>query len=374
MGGDDVHDHNRQQAKGRALYREVFASYGRLFEELQGHLTKKHLIAFGRRESPLAAAQAIPPTAWKVLKLLDPRSSRVRETTSAKTQIFDVRIFPVVEAPDAVNHLSGLTLVEALHQFVFGDPQWGQLCASADSKGDKVLKPTHEHLLYAALWPADCGRSDWAETLFYLNSHPGSAGHLADLVVGRRFSRLINYLASGELIAEGTTKDGKTVAVPRSLWVRRQTHIDVMNGDLIEYRENARERWEWYSEPIYKGIIVRKAEEMFLVKPTVSDGVPPATIHRSDTPPSKATTRVHATVRSQRECRNWLAEIMRSSPKERKESNEALWSQAQQQWPNSLSRRAFDKAKSEAIESTGASAWGASGRPRKSPRANRRAD
>lgn len=102
--------------------------------------------------------------------------------------------------------------------------------------------------------------------LFYLNSHPGSVGHLADLVVGRRFSRLINYLSSGQLLANGTAVDGKTVEVPRSLWARRQTHIDVSNGDLIEYRENARERSEWYSEPIFKGIILRKAEEMFPVK------------------------------------------------------------------------------------------------------------
>jgi hypothetical protein len=126
----------------------------------------------------------------------------------------------------------------------------------------------------------------------------------------------------------------------------------------------------------WTGVVLELADascevELFHVKPIAPHVLLPATPE----PPhplsqsSKSIARVETSNASRKACVAWLVEIMRASPKVRTLSRDELWQQAHAKWPQTLSFRAFLDARNEAIQVTGASAWAASGAPRKSPHA-----
>ena len=127
------------------------------------------LAAWGRSGSALAGLSPIPPSAWSHLRITNYRRSIVTELTTAKTMVLDVRIYPVLEAPNAADLLSGMTIAEAFSGFVLGDPQWTALSERAVAAGEGLIEPGHQWLLYAALWPVTCGRGNWG-------SSPSSSG------------------------------------------------------------------------------------------------------------------------------------------------------------------------------------------------------
>ena len=45
------------------------------------------------------------------------------QPSTPKKRIFDVRVFPVLESPNAVAYLADTALVDACRSFVFGDPE-----------------------------------------------------------------------------------------------------------------------------------------------------------------------------------------------------------------------------------------------------------
>jgi hypothetical protein len=64
------------------------------------------------------------------------------------------------------------------------------------------------------------------------------------------------------------------------------------------------------------------------------------------------------------ECVTWLKDMIQTNPME-KIPKEELWSRAQRKWPKKLSRRAFEIARTEAINETRALAWKEAGRPKR---------
>lgn len=66
------------------------------------------------------------------------------------------------------------------------------------------------------------------------------------------------------------------------------------------------------------------------------------------------------------QCVEWLVALMRECPKEKQNTKDFYWEEAQAKWPNTLANRAFERAWDEAIDRTG-SLWGKAGRPKKSP-------
>ena len=93
-------------------------------------------------------------------------------------------------------------------------------------------------------------------------------------MLGKRFARLIDYLKSGELLAEGANAQGQIVTLPRSIWTREQTHIDIRNGDIVECLENVKENEDFYSNPIFMGLMLR----MFHVNALNNDRVRSTTV------------------------------------------------------------------------------------------------
>lgn len=157
--------------------------------------------------------------------------------------------------------------------------------------------------------------------------------------------------------------------VPRAIWERNLTYLDLENGDLLEYLRDGNSDEE-YSAPIFMGLMLRRVElpiSGFHVKPNSPHPVPPVTTAPDVPAQKKAIAKVENRAAVYSACVGWLAEKMRASPTVRLESAEALWSEAKRRWP-SLSERAFQLARAAAIEATGARAWAASGAPKKNKR------
>jgi hypothetical protein len=230
------------------------------------------------------------------------------------------------------------------------------------------------------MWPADFGTHREWDSIYYSayrreNAQARVRSRAADRVLCQRFSRLIGYLTSGELIATGITRDGRSaVEVPRSIWERTLAYLDLENGDLVEYLRDGRSDEE-YSPPIFMGLMLRRGRSsgpLFHGEPLTLDTVPSTTLLPDTAPRKKSLAKAEGHRAAESACVEWLAEIMRASPAVRLESKEALWSKAQTQWPR-LSERAFERAKAEAVRLTGAVAWAASGAPpKKATRNNRR--
>jgi hypothetical protein len=99
IDGYDAVRHNDAERISHNLRDRNEASYQRLLGSLSQCLKEGRLEAWGRRESPLNPSVLIPSVAWEYLVISNVRKSVVRERSAAKTEIFDVRIFP----PDRPN-------------------------------------------------------------------------------------------------------------------------------------------------------------------------------------------------------------------------------------------------------------------------------
>jgi hypothetical protein len=370
--GADAERGNARTRQRRGLMNAQKAAAHGVSEALKKHLREGRLTGWGRRGSPTEQLKPIPATAWDALRLKNFSKSIAVEATASRTPLFDVRIFPVVEDPNAIEHLTDIPLIQAFRDFVFGDPQHDIMVERAKvMKGDPRQLGFQRRYLHA-IWPVDYGRhSAWRSPIGFLNFKPQS--RLADLVLGRRFMRLIGHLASGAIQVEGVPRSGSgTVEVPRSLWVRELTHIDLVNGDILDYQPNG--EGDGFSTPVFMGLMLRRprgAESVSHVKPTSHHQLPPDTTYKHARG-RKSLDKAEGSQAAERACVEWLAAIMSGSPTERTRSGNDLWREARQKWPRILSERAFDRAKAAAISNTGATAWGAAGAPKKSPQQNRR--
>jgi len=154
----------------------------------------------------------IPESAWNHLRIHSVQKSVVAEKANAETKIFDLRIFPVVEAPDAVDRLEGKTFVEAFRICVVDDPQVTVLNKRTRLVGGEPASFGYDWDSHRADWSVEHGRNYASE-----GGVTGAVGFLrkfenptqynreaaANAAVGRRFARLIDFLAAGQLVAEG---------------------------------------------------------------------------------------------------------------------------------------------------------------------------
>jgi hypothetical protein len=258
----------------------------------------------------------------------------------------------------------------------------------AKAKGGQPLELGSRRRLYEAVWPVDSGRKGWDSRMRYLmasrRSKPGatSISWTAELLLGRRFARLIGYLAAGELEATGTTPDGQADVIPRSMWGRQETYLDLNNGDLIASLSDANDVAGDFGKPMFIGLMLRKAAPAavgFPVKPIRPDEARSTTTATNPRSMKKSIVGAQARKESRQACTAWLEQKMRASPDERTESKPSLWPKAQKQWPGALSERSFEAAWADAVNASGALAWSAAGAPKKkakgeSGRGNRRTD
>jgi hypothetical protein len=351
-----------------------------LKSSLLAMLKQGWLVAYGRLESVMADQKIIQPSAWDMLGIKSAKKSAVVEETRSKAEIVDVRIFPVVEAPDGIDFLSGLTLIEAFDRYIFNDPQRLALASCAAEGGGKPLARSFEARLYGALWPVDfgnclfspMGRAMMAAQYRDLKARTGAICLSADRVLSDRFGRLIGYLSSGSLVAHGLSpSSGVITPIPRALWHDNRINLDLENGSLLEYVPNESPESRMPYRRLFLAVTLTKPESsvaMLHVKPIEYEQSPLiAAEHAPALNESKSISRVRARDDAEQKCRQWLVGLMHESPNERKQTVLELWVQARKEWPN-LTRKAYQRARVDAVREAHAPTWSASGAPRKSDR------
>ena len=362
VDGQDAIRHNYRERLAKALRHQNLNSYAQLLNSLKVLLRKEKLLAWGRRESPMASRAPIPASAWSHLSITSVGKSIVAEKTDAKTKIFDIRIFPIAEAPDAVDRLDGKTFVEAFQTCVVDDPQVAVLNKLVISARGEPVRFGNEWETHRAVWSADHGNG------------PGSGGALgflrkieepikfnrevaAGAAISRRFAKLMEFLSTGQLVAEGVSAaSGTILAIPRSIWRRSQTYIDLVNGDILEHKAHAEDHTTALTGPTFTGLMLLKAG------PGPESSAIDVASERQVVPIRKSIQRVLTRANAETACSRWLMDLMRSSPKEKPQAKVEYWKQAQNRWPETLGKRGFDRAWGAAAKKTKGCTWSASGR------------
>jgi hypothetical protein len=310
---------------------------------------------------------SIPSSTWQNLIFLTGCADA--ENALTKTKIFDLRIFPIVESPDAIDRLHGKTFVEAFQIGVVGDPQLANLRKRALAIGGVPASFGNVWEPHRAVWCASFGQGPNSEAaLGFMRKFDEPAVkyntvQAANALLARRFAALMKLLVIGRLHAEGVPRGGgKSVSIPRSIWQRDRTYIDLDNGDLLEMTPRADDHTTALSRPTFTGLMLLKAEVGSITTSLVSADIGPV----KDIVSRVAVRNVITKTTSRSACRVWLMELMRESPTRRPHPKNKYWMEAQDKWPGSLSKRVFDEVWNDAVENTGAVRWSAVGRPRKS--------
>jgi hypothetical protein len=366
VDGHEAVRHNDQERAAQLIYSQNLDSYARLQASLLELLRAGGLLAWGRRDSPLASLTPLPESAWNYLRIVSVEKSVIAENTKAKIKIFDLRFFPVIEAPDAVERLDGKTLVEAFQICVVDDPQVAVLNKRAGSVRGEPASFGYDWESYRAAWSVEHGRRCAAEgAVGFMKKFDDPIKYhrevAAKAAAGRRFAKLIDLLATGLLEAEGIPSGGgRTVAIPRSIWRRDRTYIDLINGDLLELNPHSEDHTTALTGPTFTGLM--------LSKPQGAAGrfEPDGADFPAITKPRRSTEQVVTKTNAEAACVNWLSDLMRASPNKRIQTRNEYWQQAQSKWPGKLAHRGFERAWGSAVRLTEASAWSASGRPPKS--------
>lgn len=352
LGGHEAAGRNQSEGALRKISVQSDGSYARLKTSLIEHLLAERIVAWGRRETPTASSMAIPGSAWKHIHISDVRKSVVREKTHAKTKIFDLWIFPIVESPDAIERLKDKTLVEAFRMSLVDDPQLNVLRKRAIAGGGTPASFGNECLPQRVIWPVvlDQG-SDVAPVIGFT----GRIVTAANRIQRERYLKLMDHLSTGRLVAEGTSAaDGKSVTIPRSIWKQDDIYVDLERGNLLEIDPKMEDRSNHSLKLFLTELILRKAE-----------AVSPSTATYQKGP--KSIQNVQTKMSSRTACRKWLVGIMNSSRTNKLGVREDYWLQASSKWPNSLSKRAFLAVWTEAAVETEAYVWSAGGAPKKPP-------
>jgi hypothetical protein len=324
------------------------------------------LVLTGSFESPATTPVPIDPQIFHALNGPGPTSSALEEQFGSRIGVFNIRVFPVLRAPNAASYLNGLSLADAFRRYVLDDPEVVAL-------GKRVVKTTKRHVdvfrdgmfpgpLVDFHWPLDATAEsieysfapqspnvdDWLPAPSAMLSAVSAA--LADRIQGLR-----NVLASGSICAFGVfERTGVEGLIGRVQWTRPGISIDVRRGDLCEHQDHR-------AVPKWTGLSLRLPDAPLPPNQPQNDTAPKVTeITR------KAKAQVQTKEKCRLECVVWLTEIMSASREYRTQSKKKLWAKAQRKWPKKFGWRAFETAWADAVIEAAAPAWSAAGRPRKS--------
>jgi len=174
-------------------------------------------------------------------------------------------------------------------------------------------------------------------------------------VLADRIGALRDVLAGGKVVAFGTAmQTGIEGPIGRLQWIRSGISIDVSRGDLCDGQDHR-------AVPKWTDLSLRLPDAS--LSPNQSQNGPPPKIVEV---PRKAKAQIPTKEKCRVDCVAWLKGMM-SNPDIVPRSIDDLWAEAQLKWPNKLSKRAFLKARDDAIANKQAWAWKAPGPKPKSP-------
>lgn len=310
------------------------------------------------RPSLHAPAVPIPASAWRSLTKVNLRKSEASEAKSDTHKIFDVRVFPAIESPNASELIENLSLKDVFRRFIASDPQFSRRKELTTERGGSLVEPGYLYPGNSRFMPVRFAEEDlWNSPIGCLNVPTAAdrAANLAKATLQRRFRRLLDLLRSGAVTARGLDSSGKTTEILPSIWQRPGTLINLETGDLHEIDSQAEDEETMISAPIFRAVMIGG-----------TPASPAATAIPMEAKQTiKGRKRVESTTTAEAECQEWLCELMRSSP-DRKIKTKSYWkSEALRRWRDKLSGEGFLRAWANALKATKALAWGAAGAPRR---------
>ena len=332
---------------------------------LWSNLSEAKLVATGVVHDQIGPTEVLDPGLFPNVDWSEQNPDVLSMTNNGGVlEIRDLRIFPVLRAPNVADFLHELPISHAFKNYVIGDPEVIRLCTSANGNSRVRLMVSDAEVpgaLGGLRWPIDVTSEGLAfrfvDPGIYLvgDRTPDPPATIAALssVIADRIAAFREHLVAGTVEATGTSeRSGLEGPIGRLQWARNGISIDVQSGDLCEGQDHL-------AVPKYTGIILRRPMS---VSAQVRDAQP-MTVGTS----RKAEIRGQTTEKSKQECIDLFCGLMRASPKKRTHSKENLKKMARERWdPKTLSDNAIDEARKEAIRSTGARAWTYAGAPERS--------
>ena len=351
------------------------------------YLREGRLIAYGRRNGLGSESERISPDLWPTLTAVKWTTSSVGARREDGERFLAVTVFPVLHAPCRIDLLADVPISKAFKRFILGDPEVQALAPAAVAAGsrfERLFNHGRCHAFHAGYWPV---ANDTLLTDGIAHPNPeknlwGIPAHNPDPIeaiiavdaLRDRYAALIGMLQTGELEARGLPANpGDAQEVLKSIWLHQGFYLDAQGGDLFEETDVAPDPQHRYLRCRWKALLLCRPSGAdhgltFHVKPTGPDQLRSEAIAHDPQRPDvgvakagKAVQRLETTAKSQRECTEWLEQMMRASPDVRTRTNAELWAEAQRKWPRTLAHRAFLSTRQKALENTGAAAWGIPG-------------
>jgi hypothetical protein len=327
------------------------------------------LVTYGRAEKLSPQLKLIPASAWRDMGINDWKNCRAA-TRRPRVIIHDVRIYPVLEAPNAIDHLTGLKLKDAISDLIFSDPLIDALRGRSGGKTLELDKRRSDlHFLWPLVRPIENPRRGLS-----------TASRLANSILGLRVAQLVEYLSTAQVIALETINGVVGIKTP-TVWTDVGSYLDLNSGAILRLPSGIENANINAIQPVCTDLRLSRPDQIspiFHVKPILRDDLRPATSEIRSGPMRKAALTVEMRDKQREECQVWLEGIIGASPNKRTHNRKELLELAQPKWPG-LSERALLEVRTTVARSLGATAWFESGAPekperKKTPRNNRRGD
>jgi hypothetical protein len=174
------------------------------------------------------------------------RHSIVEEPTTEKTRHFDVRIFPVLEAPHRCDLVMGLDIKECFFRYVLGDPEVRSKAVSA-----LAIQPSLEWVFSRGMFPGTSG-FHWPLILNDDASDPSGSDQPVEIIAAhavliRRYRSFLTLLQEIELTGRTASGDGQSIS--GSALLAPGHHFDAETGAVVALTgvggQTRREVWKF---------------------------------------------------------------------------------------------------------------------------------
>jgi hypothetical protein len=338
---------------------------------LREHLSKGQLIAWGRSGSVDAPFVPIPISKWvgKVTFSKIIASKKPHAICDAEP-FFDVSVFPVLLAPNAVEHLGHLALKTTFSRFVIGDPEVQYLGGVASAKVPFFLSLYQEgHVAGNHYWPVRFEELCWlgepdeiAHKYMGYRSTPET--DLAQKALRNRYEAMINLLRTRRFVAEGDpVRPNDPQQIRPTIWESPAYYFDSRTGDLVEERNWGDEEVETLrSDDGRENYVVRWRAVLI-----VGNGGSSVPDRESKAQPIASKSRKMKPAEKFECCFEFLKTKMKESAEFKQKTKELFWLDACDHCKTNISwpmfKDAWAKAKGAVPEAL--DIWDKPGRPRK---------
>jgi hypothetical protein len=212
---------------------------------LREHLSNGQLLAWGRLGNAGAAFAPIPVSKWAgKVTLAKTTVSRKPHAICDDESIFNLSVFPVLLAPNLVEHLGYVSLKAIFGRFVIGDPEVQYLGGIASAKVPDFLSLYREGRVEGNhYWPVRFEELCWLGepdeiSQKYMGYRSTPETDLAQRALRNRYEAMLNLLRSRHLVAEGDpTRPNDPQQIRSTIWESPTYYFDSRTGDLLEERD-----------------------------------------------------------------------------------------------------------------------------------------